>query len=135
MKSNKLSILLAISALVISTLACALGGEPGVSNVRMTTDETGETPTTVYSPSDDFYVYFDVNGMDTGTSFEGRWYALNIEGEDPTVPFQTIQYNLEEDVTVVYFQLFSDTEWPIGTYKVEIYMNGVLSGTAEFSVQ
>lgn len=135
MKSKKLSILLALSALVISSLACALGGEPGVSNVRMTTDETGETPTTVYSPSDDFYVYFDVNGMDTGTPFEGRWYALNIEGEDPNVPFQTIEYSLEEDVTTVYFQLFSDTDWPVGTYKVEIYMNGVLSGTAEFTVQ
>ena len=132
---NKLFVLLAVSALVASTLACAFGGEPGVSNVRMATDVSGETPTTVYSPSDDFFVFFDVSAVETGTPFEGRWYALDIEGEDPNTPFQTLSYNLEEGASTVYFQLYSDVEWPIGTYRVEIYMNGVKVGEAQFSVQ
>ncbi len=121
---NRLFVLLAVSALVASTLACAvLGGEPGVSNVRMTTDVSGETATTVYSPSDDFFVFFDVSAVETGTPFEVRWYALDIEGEDPNTPFQTLSYNLEEGATAVYFQLYSDVEWPVGTYRAEIYMN------------
>jgi hypothetical protein len=134
-RKNALPVLFAVFALVVSTLACSLGGEPGVSNIRMTTDNTGETATTVYSPSDDFFVYFDVNGMDTGTPFEGRWYAVNIEGEDPNTPFSTIDYNLEEGVNIVYFQLFSDTEWPVGTYRVEIYMSGAKVGETQFNVQ
>jgi hypothetical protein len=101
----------------------------------MTTDDTGETTTTTYSPSDDFYVFFAANSIDTGTLFEGRWYAVDIEGEDPNVPFSTIEYNLEEGVTSVYFQLYSDTEWPVGTYRVEVYMAGAKVGETQFSVQ
>ncbi len=63
---NKLFVLLAVLALTASTLACAFGGEPGVSNVRMATDVSGETVSSVYSPSDDFFVFFDVSAVVTG---------------------------------------------------------------------
>ena len=135
MKIRKtLPIVCAVIALVLASLACSLG-EPGVSNVRMTTDVNGDTSTTAYSPSDDFFVFFDVNAVETGTPFEGRWYALDIEGEDPNTPFQTISYNLEQDVSTVYFQLFSDVDWPTGTYRVEIYMSGQKVGEQQFSVR
>lgn len=132
---NTISVLLAVFALIVSSLACNLGGEPGVSNIHMSTDETGEITVSSYSPTDDFYVYFDVNLVDVGTPFEGRWYALDIEGEDPSTPFSTIDYNLEEGVGSVYFQLFNDIEWPVGTYRVEVYMDGAKVGEQQFSVQ
>ena len=134
-RKNVFPILFAVFALVISSLACSLGGEPGVSNIRMTTDDSGETTTTTYSPTDDFYVFFDANFVETGTLFEGRWFALNIEGEDPNTPFSTIEYNLEEGIGVVYFQLYSDVDWPVGNYRVDIYMSGAKVGEALFSVQ
>ena len=136
MKNNKVfPVLFAVVALIISTLACSFGSEPGVSNIRMTTTDSGETSTTSYGPTDDFYVFFDVSGMDVGTPFEGQWFALNIEGEDPNTPFSTIEYNLEDGVGQVYFQLYSDVDWPVGNYRVDIYMNGEKVGEQEFSVQ
>jgi hypothetical protein len=132
---NTISVLLAVFALIVSSLACNLGGEPGVSNIHMSTDETGEITVSSYSPTDDFYVYFDVNLVDVGTPFEGRWYAMDIEDQDPSTPFQTIDYNLEEGVGSVYFQLFNDIEWPVGTYRVEVYMDGAKVGEQQFSVQ
>jgi len=136
MKSKKtISALLAVFALIVSSLACNFGGEPGVSNIHMSTDESGETTVTSYSPTDDFYVYFDVNLVDVGTPFEGRWYALDIEGEDPSTPFSTIDYNLEEGVGSVYFQLFNDSDWPIGTYRVEVYMEDAKVGEQQFNVR
>ena len=134
-KKNLLPVLFAVVALVLSALACNFGSEPGVSNVRMTTDDSGETTTTAYSPSDDFYVFFEVTAIDAGTPFEGQWYALDIEGEDPNTPFSTIEYNLEDGVSTVYFQLYSDVEWPVGTYRVEIYMDGAKVGEQQFNVQ
>lgn len=134
-RRNLIPVLLAVFALVLSTLACSLGGEPGVSNVRMATDDSGETTTTSYSPTDDFYVFFDANNVEVGTLFESRWYALNIEGEDPNTAFSTIEYALEEGIGVVYFQLYSDVDWPAGDYRVDIYMAGVKVGESTFSVQ
>jgi hypothetical protein len=42
---------------------------------------------------------------------------------------------LEEGVGSVYFQLFNDTEWPVGTYRVDVYMEGTKVGEQQFSVQ
>ena len=97
MKNKRLyPILCAVVALFIASLACnALSSTPGASNFYMATDEAGTNRTTVFSPTDDFYVFFDVSGVDTGTNFQSRWYALDIEGEDPNVPFQTIDYPYE----------------------------------------
>ena len=128
-------VLFAVLVLVISMLACNFGGEPGVSNLRMTTDESGETTVSSYSPTDDFYVFFDVTSVEVGTYFEARWFALDIEGEDPSTPFTTIEYNLEEGADSVYFQLFNDSDWPAGTYRAEVYMDGAKVGEQQFSVR
>ncbi|HSG44108.1 MAG TPA: hypothetical protein VLA72_13210 [Anaerolineales bacterium] len=132
---NALPVLLAVLALMVSMLACNFGAEPGVSDLRMVTDESGETNTTSYSPSEDFFVFFDVTLIDVGTYFEAEWYALDIEGEDPNTPYATIEYNLEEGANSVYFQLFNDSDWPVGTYRVEVYMEGVKVGEQQFSVR
>jgi hypothetical protein len=128
-------VLLAVLALVFSVMACNVGGEPGVSNVRMATDDTGDTATTEYATTDPFYVFFDVNQIEPGTSFESRWYVLNYEGQDPNTPFKTIEYSYEEGNRMIYFQLTSDVEWPVSAYRVEIYMNGVKSGEVQFDVK
>lgn len=133
---NLYPVLFAAVLLLAVSLACNFGSTtPGASNFYMATDEAGTNRTNVFAPTDDFYVFFDVTGIEPGTNFESRWYALNIEGEDPNVPFQTIDYDYEEGIGNIYFQLTNDQGWPVGNYKVEIYMNGTKVGEQEFSVQ
>lgn len=129
-------ILSAIVAILVASLACnAAASTPGASNFYMATDVEGNNRTTVFSPTDDFYVFFDVSGIEPGTNFQSRWYALDIEGQDPNAPFQTIDYTYEEGIGNIYFQLTNDEGWPVGNYKVEIYMDGVEVGEQSFSVQ
>jgi len=137
MKNKRLfPVLWAVTALFVASLGCnALFPTKGVSGLYMATDEAGTIRTTVFSPTDDFYVFFDVSGIDAGTNFQSRWYALDIEGQDPDVPFQTIDYDYEADIANIYFQLTNDEGWPTGNYKVEIYMNDVKAGEQAFSVQ
>lgn len=138
MKLNRLfRILCAIVVLVLASLACnaAEPATPGVSNIYMANDEAGTNKLTTFAPTDDFYVFFDVNAVDAGTSFQSRWYALNIEGVDASTPVQTIDYSYEEGIKNIYFQLTNDTEWPVGDYKVEIYMNGAKVAEQAFNVQ
>ena len=138
MKNKKLyAVLCAVMVVFIASLACNAGAAatPGASNFYMATDKEGTNRTTVFSPTDDFYVFFDVAGVDTGTNFQSRWYGLDIEGEDPNVPFQTIDYAYEENISNIYFQLTNAEGWPVGNYKVEIYMNDEKVGEQQFSVQ
>jgi hypothetical protein len=145
MKNKKLySVLCAVIAVLVASLACnaVAPATPtptpfisGVSNIYMATDVQGTNQTTVFSPNDDFYVFFDVTGVDVGTNFQSRWYGLDIEGQDPNEPFQTIDYAYEEGKSNIYFQLTNSEGWPVGNYKVEIYMNDVKVGEQLFSVQ
>lgn len=137
MRNKKLyPILSAIMILVIVSLACSsINPTPGASNFYMATDKDGTNKTNIFSPEDDFYVFFDVAGITAGTSFQSRWYALDIEGNDPNTPFQTIDYPYEEGITSIYFQMTSADPWPVGSYKVEVYMNGAKIGEQGFAVQ
>jgi len=137
MRSKKLyPVLCAICVLLVVSLACSFGNTtPGASNFYMATDEAGTNKTTVFSPTDDFYVFFDVNNVEPGATFQSRWYALDIEGQDPATPFQTIDYPYKEGIGNIYFQLTNDQGWPVGNYKVEVYMNDAKVGEQSFSVQ
>jgi len=101
----------------------------------MASDADGTNRTNVFSPDDDFFVLFDVRGIEAGTNFQSRWYVLDLEGQDPNAPIQTIDYAYERGVANIYFQLTGNEPWPAASYKVEIFMNDVKVGEQEFSVQ
>lgn len=138
MKNRKYSILLAAIVVIVATLACnALTQKPTVLNIRMATDETGKTTTSSYSPSDAFYVFADLSGLKAGSVIEAKWYAVNATGVDANSEINTSDYTYESGIGYVYFQLTTNdgSDWPSGTYKVEIYLDGTKTGELGFNVQ
>ena len=93
MKTGKYSILLALAVLIAATLACGGPTAPTASNFYMASDEAGKVKTTVFTPSDAFYVFFDVSNIVTGTAFEADWYAVSVEGVDSSTAFKTTTYS------------------------------------------
>ena len=137
MKSKKLSVLLAVIALMASTLACAFGGgEPSLTNPRMSTNSDGTDTVTVYSGGDAFYAVADLSNVETGSVVDAKWYLVSaadyeageIESSSLTIEDKSL-YNY------VSFELSSQDSWPVGEYKVELYLNAVLAHTMNFSVQ
>ena len=138
MKNQKYSILSIATAIIIATLACnALNPKPSVSNIRMATDDTGKKTTTSYSPSDEFYVFADLSGINVGSVVEAKWYAVNATGVDANSEINTSDYTYESGIAYVYFKLTTNdgSDWPSGTYKVEIYLDGTKTGESNFTVQ
>ena len=135
---NKLVVLFAILSLMVSSLACeALAGELGITNLRMAFDQDGNNPTTTFSPTDIFYAVADLNNAPQGTKVEAKWTAVNAADTEPNLEFQTQSLDITEESFsgTIYFQLSNDEGWPAGQYKVDLYLNGTLAQTAEFSVQ
>lgn len=138
MNTRKFSIVFAVVAILAATLACgSLSTTPTVSNIRMTTDNTGKTPTSSYGPSDKFYVFADLSGIKVGSIVEAKWYAVNAAGVQANSEINTSDYTYQSGVGFVYFQLSnSDTGiWPTGSYRVEIYLDGTKVGEQGFTVQ
>ena len=133
---NLYSILWAVMALLAAALACnVFNTTPGASNFYMAKDEQGQNRTTTFAPTDDFFLFFDVNAIEPSTKFQARWYGLDLEGQDPNTPVKTMDYTYEEGASKLYFQLSPLENWPAGNYKVEVYMNNVKAGEQAFRVQ
>jgi hypothetical protein len=139
---KKLSVLLALGALLAAMLACNLvagaSTETGLENLRMALDESGENPTTVFSPSDVFYVVGDLKNAPAGTVVEAKWLAVQIEGYDPGELIYEQSINDFTDKSFsgsIYFQLSNDNGWPVGDYKADIYLNGTFVQSVPFSVR
>ena len=138
MRTRELRIVLASMVMLAAILACTgLAAAPSVSNIRMTKDQAGKTPTTTYAPGDAFYAYADVSGLSKGSVVEARWYALNAQGLSPNTALNTSTYTYESGVATVYFQLTTGdgSDWPTGTYMVELYLDGTKVGEQNFTVQ
>lgn len=136
MKTKRLSILLAAIVLIAAQLACAVG-EPTLSNVRVTSDEAGENPTTTFGTFDTVYVVGDLASAVEGNQVTSRWYAENVPGVDPNffIDESTIDIGTDPiDFVYFYFEPPADG-WPAGTYKVEVFFNGVLNSTVNFTIQ
>lgn len=135
-------VLLALVALLIATLACnfVTGGTIGVrlENLRMAFDEDGNNPTAAFTPSDVFYVVGDLKNAPVGTVVSAVWLAVQIEGyeTDELIYEQTISDFSEESFTgTIFFQLSNESGWPVGEYKVDLYLDGSFVESVPFSVQ
>ncbi len=136
MRSKSFSVLLAIIALAVSTLACSFGsGEPSLVNPRMSTDSDGNNPTTSYSPGDTFYAVADLSNVETGSVVDAKWHIVNVADYD-SGEIQSTSLTIDEEAyTYVSFELSNSDPWPAGEYKVELYLDGALSQTINFSVK
>jgi hypothetical protein len=135
---NALVVLVAVMALVFSSLACSLGNrELSLTNLRLALDKDGNNPTTTFSTTDVFYAVADLANAPQGTKVEAKWTAVDAADTEPNLEFQTQTLDItEENFTgTIYFQLSNDQGWPTGQYKVDLYLNGALAQSAEFSVQ
>jgi hypothetical protein len=131
---SKISILLAVVALIASTLACALG-EPTLSNVHTTKDEAGTQPTSVYGVNDTVYVISDLSNTVKGNEVMTKLYAVQVEGVEPNYLVAESTKTLDEDIMTGTWTVTIDPPWVVGSYKAEVYFNGKLINTVQFTVQ
>lgn len=139
MKTKKISILLAAIVLIAAQLACAVG-EPTFSNVRVAKDQDGAQITNTFGAFDTIYVVGDLANGIAGNQITSRWYAENVPGLDPNFLLDEAVIDVTTDQEpfngVIYFYFPPQSDgWPAGSYKVEIYFNGTLNSTVNFTVQ
>ena len=132
MKAKSIFILFALLAIVFSLGACSTGSK--ISNFYMAKDDQGTNKTTTFAPTDALILFFDVNGVRNGTPFEARWYVLNAAGKDPNTPFKIMDQNYSSGPTTFRFHLANTGNWPIGQYRVDVYMSGNKVGEVLFTV-
>lgn len=132
MKINKLSIVLALIALAVSILACGFS-TANIGDAWLSTDPEGNNRTTTFSQSDTMNLFVDLRNAPDDTELKVAWIAVNAEGVDPNYLLNETNYTSSDDT--VHFDLSNDNLWPVGSYKVDVYLNGTLDRSLTFEVQ
>ena len=95
-----------------------------------------------FKPGDTFGVLVKLNGEPpSGTKVKAIWIAADAGGmKDKKIFEKEVEFTAEalKDAKIkdrVDFTLSHDNPYPTGDYKVEIYLNGDLTDTVEFSIE
>jgi hypothetical protein len=99
----------------------------------MSTDDAGSTKTTVFSQDATFWAIVILANAPDDTSLKAAWYAVDVENTPANTLIDEVT-TTSSDGTVP-FSLVNDGIWPLGTYKVDLFLNDKLTKTLEFSVQ
>jgi hypothetical protein len=134
--------LLLIALFVFPALACEFSASTAkISDAVMATDTQGDNfepvgATDTYAVDQAvFHAVVTVANAPSDTTVKVVWTAVDVG--DAAEPGTVVD---ETEVTVegsrnIDFTLTSDSgQWPVGTYKVDIYLDGDLDRTLNFSV-
>ena len=145
MKNNKIVILMAVVALLLASLACNAvtgGGGDGsslttanITNAHLARDVDDNSQTTTYAPGDaTFYCFFDLNNAPDGTVVRGVWTLVSAEGYDSNSEIDSAEITGSDNTYYFSLDRSADT-WPVGKYKIDLFINDSLMQTVEFEVQ
>lgn len=143
--------LLAVALLAFAVLACNSGSNknssstttsssgpsvPGqyISDIYMSKDKDGAKVTS-FSPSDKtIYCIAELKEGKSGTSVKFTWTALDAGGAQ-NEKIKDLDYTTGENEDKVFGHLTYPEDWPTGRYKVDVYINGQLDKTIEYTIK
>lgn len=111
-----------------------------ISEVVIAKDVTGDTkepsnPTVVFTPSATFHAVVRTQGAPANTKYTVVWFVIDVGSTaNPNSLIDQTELTTEGTRNVD-FTLAPKTAWPVGTYRVEISVNGVLDTVKNFSVK
>lgn len=122
------------TVLLLAGLACGFNlSTANISQAQTARDEEGNDPTTVFAQDDVFYAVIELENAPDDTALKAVWTA--VEADDTEPDFMIDEVEITAGSGSVNFNLTNDKLWPVGNYKVDIYLNDELDRTLEFEVE
>jgi hypothetical protein len=151
MKHN--SAWLAAGLLLFAVLACSLGNKNSNSNnantenvvsgsaikeIYMAKDDgSGQAGdhTSTFSPGDrTIHCVATLKEAKAGTEMKFSWWIVDADGTQ-NKKIKDIDYTTKTLENIIHGHLSLPQDWPKGKYKVEVYVNGNLDKTVNYTVQ
>jgi hypothetical protein len=83
------------------------------------------------------YVFWEGKGIDVGDTIGAIWIAEDIGGgsrKDTEIRRGDFRTYKQEQVGAFSLSRPSDKDWPIGKYRVELYINGAIAEIVKFTI-
>jgi hypothetical protein len=113
---------LVIVLVTLTMPACSFSASTAnISDAKMARDPEGNDPTKVFSPDETFYCIADLSNAPDDTKVKAVWTAVNVEGVKPDTKIK--ETSATGGSGQLQFSLTNDGSWPVGEYKVELFLN------------
>jgi hypothetical protein len=113
---------LVIVLVTLTMPACSFSASTAnISDAKMARDPEGNDPTKVFSPDETFYCIADLSNAPDDTKVKAVWTAVNVEGVKPDTKIK--ETSATGGSGQLQFSLANDGSWPVGEYKVELFLN------------
>ncbi len=112
-------------------------GQPRIATAVVTDSKEGKVEKTTFSPTTGkVYVVISLADVPAGTPVKAVWIAENVEGIEANKQFADSALKMGGAVNQGDFYVTRPEKgWPVGAYRVELYLAGQLAHTASFRVQ
>lgn len=104
------------------------------TNLRFATSGSGDAQANFPAGTTDIYAIWDYDGMEPGARVERVWYHNGAQYLDVIEEWDFDKYGFSGTVRDVYHYNYEDGGVYPGSWKVELYLNGELQQTGEFTV-
>jgi hypothetical protein len=107
-----------------------------VERIYMASDSNGDPgdETSSYEPADHkVHCLIELNKAKKGTQIRFVWKAIDVEGEK-NKEIKTTEYSTNSFENKVHGHLTLPYDWPKGSYRVEVYINGNLDKTIDYTI-
>jgi hypothetical protein len=111
-----------------------------IASVTMAAATTGNNfdpvnPSDMFKPTDVFHAVTTLSNSPANTKFTAAWYAVDLgSAAAPGTKIGTTDISTDGSRNID-FRLSPTTSWPVGTYRVEISVNGVVDTVKTFGVK
>lgn len=127
---------LVIALVALTMPACSFSASTAnISDAKMTRDQEGKQATKVFSPDETFYCITELSNAPDDTTVKAVWTAVDAEGAKPNTKIDEVSTTGESGQ--IKFDLKNNGPWPVGKYKVDLFLNDEEepTRTLEFQVQ
>src|SRR5437867_7422273 len=109
-----------------------------IDQINMAKDENGEPgeSTTSFAPDEHtVHCVINLNKAKAGTKVKFTWIGVDVENTKKNAEITSVDYTTNSFENKVHAHLTRPKDWPKGTYKVEVYINGALDKTITYTVE
>lgn len=134
MRMRRIPAWAAVALVAAAVVACNVQfSTANIRSAKLARDKEGTQPTTVFGQNDVFWCIVQLANAPDDTTVKAAWTAVEAEGVEPNYAIDSKE--ITTGSTVVNFNLSNNQLWPVGKYKVDLYLNGKLDRTLEFTVE
>jgi hypothetical protein len=135
MKSGWAHALLAVAGLLLATV---LHAAPHFGDMTFSASHDNDgTDTKVFAiDTPKIFLHADLEDAVDDTKVSSTWIAEKTDKAPPNYKIDSVELTASENMDVVTFSLSKpNAGWPVGDYRVDLFINGKPAGSAHFKVR